>query len=83
MTRTNLQLAKTGVRNPPVYFCRQCIAVRVFEEGGICPTCVNIEFNNAKAADARDKVMDTILGLGLSVVLVAFFYIFLVLWTND
>lgn len=51
MTRTNLQLAKTGVRNPPVYFCRQCIAVRVFEESGICTTCVNVEANNAKAAD--------------------------------
>lgn len=82
MTRTNLQLAKTGVRNPPVYFCRQCIAVRVFEESGICTTCVNVEANNAKAADARDKVSDTLIGLGLTVVLIAFFYIFIVLWTE-
>lgn len=41
MTRTSSQLAKTGVRKPPVYFCRQCIAVRVFEEGVVCSTCVS------------------------------------------
>ena len=82
MTRTNSQLAKTGVRNPPVYFCRQCIAVRVFEEGGVCPTCVNVEADSIRMAEVRDKRSDTVLGLALTMMLIAVFYVLLTLLTG-
>ncbi len=82
MTPRNALKLTHAATEPQVFMCRQCMAVRVEGKDGLCPPCVRLIAARERINDDFDKLTDIVIGLGLTVVLIAFFYIFIVLWTN-